>query len=112
VDRLSQEFQEEEQQISLGMRKHQPSHVEFPVSFQPYMPNSSRPPRSQQERNAARHENWGSALPELVWHMYASRGGVAASKQHVSHLQEELQLKLYHEAVDEIVQRGCGMCGG
>jgi len=44
--------------------------------------------------------------------MYASRGSVAASKQHVSHVQEEVQLKLYHEAVDEIVQRGCGMCGG
>jgi len=32
--------------------------------------------------------------------MYASRGSVAASKQHVSHVQEEVQLKLYHEAVD------------
>jgi len=83
----------------------------FTSAFQSNPP-STRPPRSQEERNAARHENWGAAYSELKWHLHASRGSEAASKQRASHLLMELQLKQYQGAVNEAVEDGCSYCGG
>jgi len=70
---------------------------------------SSRPPRSYQERNAARQENWSAAYLELAWQVHASQGSKASSKQHARDALKAMQVKQYQDTVGGIMERGSGL---